>query len=88
MPSYLLPDELMRLVILLLVDQLRSERQSIGKTLTNLALACRAFYDPAMDARWEVLSHGLGPLVMCLPDDAKQVIAVGAGVVLVNAIVR
>ena len=38
--------------------------------LTNMALACRAFYDPAMDVRWSQLPS-LRPLLECLPEGVK-----------------
>ena len=38
----------------------------------NLALTCRAFYDPAMDAVWHTLI-GLQDLVHCLPAQALSI---------------
>ena len=37
--------------------------------LLNLALTCRAFYEPAMDALWYTLAVGIGPLLLLLPDN-------------------
>lgn len=37
-----------------------------GRDLVSVALACRAFYEPAMDVVWRDLP-GMGPLIKCLP---------------------
>ena len=87
MRSYLFPDELLQLVAHSVAALLRSERRSIDKPLTNMALVCRAFYEPAMDARWEFLYDGLRPLIMCLPDNARRIIRVSVGILVVDAVV-
>ena len=39
-----------------------------AKSLLCLGLACRAFYDPAMDVLWRSL-RSIDPLLRCLPRD-------------------
>ena len=33
----------------------------------SLALTCRSFYEPAMDALWRVLDEDIEPLLLLLP---------------------
>ena len=40
--------------------------------LPNLGLACRAFYEPAMDLLWRDM-NGIEPLVRCLPEAVLSV---------------
>lgn len=42
-----------------------------NQSLVNMGLACRALYDPAMNALWATLENLL-PLLYCLPDNAVQ----------------
>ena len=39
--------------------------------LLNIALTCRAFYEPAMDALWYTLLMGIGPLLLLLPTNVS-----------------
>ena len=40
--------------------------------LRNMALVCRALYDPALDKLWSELD-GLKPLIRCLPDHCTTI---------------
>lgn len=53
---------------LLVHELLQMVAGSVGDqgSLTNMALACRAFYDPALNVLWSRLD-GLLPLLKCLP---------------------
>lgn len=44
-----------------------------GRDLVSMALACRAFYEPAMDNMWRDLP-GMGPLIGCLPETFWEVV--------------
>lgn len=43
------------------------------ETLADLAVVCKAFYEPSMNAFWRDLD-GLGPLVRCLPEHTWQMV--------------
>lgn len=38
--------------------------------LLHLALACRVFYEPAMDVLWACTPYAFEKLLLCLPSDA------------------
>lgn len=58
-------------ILELIAAHLCNEGQCPG-SLASMALACRAFYEPATNQLWSRL-RGLKPLVQCLPPDAIEI---------------
>lgn len=64
----------------LLIDEIiaiitrQTRRLHADSDLLHLALACRAFYEPAMDTLWRDTWMVLGKLLLCLPEDAHATV--------------
>ena len=63
-----LPNELLDLVAEMLLVESYSKPEDFRTALRNMALTCRAFYEPAMNIAWHTL-HTLRPVVKCFPEN-------------------
>lgn len=59
--------EVLELIVTYLYNEGRCPR-----SLASMAVACRAFYEPATNQLWSRL-RGMKPLIQCLPPDAIEI---------------
>ena len=50
----------------------KGEAEEAKYPLVNMALACRAFYEPALDEHWRELDS-IGKLLYCFPDGIAKI---------------